>query len=90
MDTRNSNDARTSQHWNTYYRSSNNGGATWSAESRLSSYVSGYRYIGKKGFRFPFGDYFGLAIDNHDTTHVVWGEGMNYQSPGSIWYAGGR
>ena len=83
-------DTRNASQWNTYYRSSNNGGATWSDETRLSSYVPGYRYIGKKGFRFPFGDYFGVAIDNHDDTHVVWGEGMNYQSPGSIWYAGGR
>ena len=90
MDTRNGNETRSPQQWNTYYRSSNNGGATWSPESRLSSYVPGYRYIGKKGFHFPFGDYFGIAIDNHDDTHVVWGEGMNYQSPGSIWYAGGR
>ena len=65
-------------------------GASWSDEAKLSGYVRGYRYITKKGFRFPFGDYFGIAIDNHDDTHVVWGEGMNYQSPGSIWYAGGR
>jgi hypothetical protein len=88
MDTRNA--TSSPRQWNTWYRSSNNGGATWSAESRLSSYVPGYRYIDKKGFRFPFGDYFGLAIDNHDATHAVWGEGMNYQSPGSIWYAAGR
>ncbi len=83
-------DTRKAPYWNTYYRSSSNGGATWSDESKLSGYVRGYRYIGKKGFRFPFGDYFGIAIDNHDDTHVVWGEGMNYQSPGSIWHAGGR
>jgi hypothetical protein len=83
-------DSRNAQQWNTYYRSSNNGGATWSNESKLSSYVPGYRYISRKGFHFPFGDYFGIAIDNHEDTHVVWGEGMNYQSPGSIWYASGR
>jgi hypothetical protein len=83
-------DTRNTSQWNTYYRSSNNGGATWSDETKLSGYVPGYRYIGRKGFRFPFGDYFGVAIDNHEDTHVVWGEGMNYQSPGSIWYAGGR
>lgn len=76
--------------WNTYYRSSNNGGAVWSEESKLSRYVRGYRYINRKGFRFPFGDYFGIAIDHRDDTHVVWGEGMNYQSPGSIWHATGK
>lgn len=76
--------------WNTYYRSSNNGGATWSEETRMSGFVPGYKYIGKKGFRFPFGDYFSLAIDNREDTHAVWGEGMNYQSPGSIWHASGK
>jgi len=83
-------DARNAPYWNAYYRSSSNGGATWGEEIRLSSYVPGYRYIATKGFRFPFGDYFGMAIDNHEDTHVVWGEGLNYQSPGSIWHASGR
>jgi hypothetical protein len=83
-------DTRNAQQWNTYYRSSTNGGGTWSDETRLSGYVRGYRYISKKGFRFPFGDYFGIAIDNRSDTHAVWGEGMNYQSPGSIWYSSGR
>jgi hypothetical protein len=23
-------------------------------------------------------------------THAVWGEGLNYDSPGSIWYTNGR
>jgi len=88
MDQRNS--SGNSPYWNTYYRSTSNGGATWGEEIRISGYVRGYRYIGKEGFRFPFGDYFGMAIDNHGDTHVVWGEGMNYQSPGSIWHASGR
>jgi len=83
-------DARNAPYWNTYYRSSSNGGATWGEEIRLSNYVPGYRYITKNGFRFPFGDYFGMTIDNRDDTHVVWGEGLNYQAPGSIWHASGR
>ncbi len=88
MDQRSS--TSTSSNWNTYYRSSSNGGATWGEEIQISGYVPGYSYIGEEGFRFPFGDYFGLAIDNHGDTHVVWGEGLNYQSPGSIWHASGR
>jgi hypothetical protein len=76
--------------WNTYFRSSTNGGATWSAVTRLSSPARGYDYILPRGFRFPFGDYFGLAIDSDGATHAVWGEGRNYKSPGSIWYARGR
>ena len=79
-----------SPYWNTYYRSSSNGGATWGEEIQISGYVPGYSYISDEGFSFPFGDYFGLAIDNHGETHVVWGEGLNYQSPGSIWHASGR
>jgi hypothetical protein len=76
--------------WNTYYHSSTNGGATWNAETQLSTPVRGYDYILQGGFRFPFGDYFSLAIDGEGTTHAVWGEGRNYKSPGSIWYAQGR
>jgi hypothetical protein len=76
--------------WNTYYRSSTNGGATWSPETQLSGPAQGYDYILPTGFRFPFGDYFSMAIDDQSTTHVVWGEGQDYKSPGSIWYTRGR
>jgi len=76
--------------WNTYYRSSTNGGATWSPEAQLSSSASGYDYILANGFRFPFGDYFSLAIDSEGATQAVWGEGSNYKYPGSIWYTRGR
>ena len=76
--------------WNTFYRSSTNGGASWGAETRLSGPARGYDYILPGGFRFPFGDYFGMAIDSEGTTHAVWGEGRNYKAPGSIWYTRGR
>ena len=76
--------------WNTFYRSSTNGGATWSQEAQLSGLARNYDYILSGGFRFPFGDYFGIAIDNEGNTHAVWGEGQDYKSPGSIWYTRGR
>lgn len=76
--------------WNTYLRTSTNGGATWSPETRLSSPAQGYDYILPTGFRFPFGDYFSMTIDNEGATHVVWGEGQDYKAPGSIWYTRGR
>jgi hypothetical protein len=76
--------------WNTFYRSSTNGGATWSAEVRLSSPSRGYDYIYPGGFLFPFGDYFSLTIDSEGLTHAVWGEGRDYKSPGSIWHTRGR
>jgi hypothetical protein len=76
--------------WNVYYRSSANGGASWSAETNLSTYVAGYTYIQSGGYSYPFGDYFEMDIDEQGTTHAVWGEGLNYQTPGSIWYARGK
>jgi hypothetical protein len=89
MDTRKV-DAQNHPLWNTFYRASTNGGATWSPESQLSSSVRGYDYILPNGFLFPFGNLFSIGIDNLGTTHVVWGEGRNYSSPGSIWYTHGR
>jgi hypothetical protein len=83
-------DTRAGSLWNTYYRSSTDGGATWSAEVDLSTYVSGFSYIQPDGFSFPYGDYYELDIDDQGNTHVIWGEGLNYNSPGSIWYAKGR
>jgi hypothetical protein len=91
MDSRESDGERVNHPlWNTYYRSSTNGGATWSAETQLSSPVRGYDYILPNGFRFPFGDFFSLAIDGEGATHAVWGQGRNYKSPGTIWYSRGR
>jgi hypothetical protein len=36
------------------------------------------------------GDYFEMDIDDRGDTHAVWGEGLDYQTPGSIWYTRGR
>jgi hypothetical protein len=52
--------------------------------------VAEYNYIFADGFSFPFGDYFEMTIDENGATHAVWGEGLNYDSPGSIWYARGK
>lgn len=76
--------------WNVYYRSSTNGGSTWSNEVDLSTFVAGYTYIFSDGFRFPFGDYYEMDIDEQGTTHAIFGEGYSYDSPGSIWYVRGK
>jgi len=76
--------------WNTYYRSSTNGGTTWSAEIDVSTYISGLDYIYNDGFRFPFGDYYELDLDDQGTTHLVMGQGYSYDTPGSVWYVRGR
>lgn len=83
-------DDRSGGAWNVYARRSSDRGTTWSAEADLSTPVPGYDYITPAGFRFPFGDYFEAALDAHGDAHVVWGEGFNYDSPGSIWYSRGR
>jgi hypothetical protein len=76
--------------WNVYYRSSTNAGSTWTTEVDLSTFVSGFTYIFSDGFRFPFGDYFEMDIDEQGTAHLIFGEGYSYDSPGSIWYVKGK
>jgi hypothetical protein len=90
MDNRNSHNG--SPAWNVYYRTSTNGGGTWSAERdiSISTDPTGYNYIWSEGFSYPFGDYFEIDIDGAGTTHAVFGEGLNYDSPGSIWYTKGK
>jgi hypothetical protein len=83
-------DARVGPLWNTYTRRSSNSGANWSAEIDISTFVPGFSYIQADGFSFPFGDYYEMDIDDRGTTHVVWGEGLNYDTPGSIWYSKGN
>ncbi|MFN8059855.1 MAG: sialidase family protein [Vicinamibacterales bacterium] len=83
-------DARAGGAWNTFVRRSTDGGASWSATSDVSTFVPGFSYIQSTGFTFPFGDYFEMTIDDVGATHLVWGEGLNYDGPGSIWYSRGQ
>jgi BNR repeat-like domain len=79
-----------SARWNTYYRTSGNQGKTWSEETQLSRFVSGYDYKfarPKAGYLQPYGDYFELDIDGNGRSHVLWGEGPSYLGPGNIWYS---
>ena len=76
--------------WNVYYRNSTNGGSTWSNEVDISTYSEGFSYIFTDGFRFPFGDYFEMDLDENGTAHLVFGEGYDYNAPGSIWYTRGQ
>jgi hypothetical protein len=83
-------DDRSSGAWNTYVRRTTNGGASFGAETDLSTPVAGFDYITSAGFRFPFGDYFEADYDPQGTLHAIFGEGRDYQTPGSIWYVRGR
>jgi hypothetical protein len=80
----------TGTHWNVVYRASTDAGTTWTAPRNISSPVAGVSYVYPDGFSFPFGDYYELAIDGDGLTHAVFGEGQNYDKPGSIWYTHGQ
>ena len=76
--------------WNVWYRATTNHGASWSRTVRLSNRGSGAPYKSNVGFRFPYGDYFGITVDSHGTTDVAWSEGTNYDGPGGTWWAQSR
>lgn len=73
--------------WNLFYRSSGDGGASWSAETRVSGFVAGYSYLTANGFGLPYGDYFQMAVDSSGGTQIAWGESSSYAGPGNIWTA---
>jgi BNR repeat protein len=83
-------DARQAPLWNVYYRRSTDGGARFTAEVDLSTFVAGFSYIQPGGFGYPFGDYYEMDIDDRGDSQLVWGEGLNWLTPGSIWYTRGR
>ncbi|MGH2463280.1 MAG: sialidase family protein [Candidatus Limnocylindria bacterium] len=76
--------------WNTYYRSSTNGGTSWSAERKLSAFVAGFTYkfaTPADGYLQPYGDYFEIDITGANKTVALWGEGNSYFGPGNVWFA---
>jgi hypothetical protein len=73
--------------WNLWYRATGNGGASWSPAARVSDRGSGAPYKTSAGFRFPYGDYFGMTVDSHGTSYLAWSEGTSYYGPGSTWWA---
>ena len=64
-----------------------NQGASWSPAARVSNRGSGAPYKTKAGFRFPYGDYFGMTVDSHGVSYLAWSEGKSYDGPGSTWWA---
>jgi hypothetical protein len=76
--------------WNTYYRTTKDGGTTWSPIVRLSDRTNGAPYKNHAGYMFPYGDYLGLSVDRAGVNHVIWGEGASYDGPGGTWYTRGQ
>ena len=79
-------DTRMDGSWNVFYRTSANGGASWSGETRISGYVPGYYYLTSSGFGLPYGDYWEMDVDSAGNTQMAWGESNCYSTcPGNIW-----
>jgi hypothetical protein len=77
--------------WNVWYRSSTDGGATWStAGQRMSAYMPTESQSGPNGFLFPYGDYMRIELDPScgGQPVMVWGEGRDWaggpSAPGHI------
>ncbi len=72
--------------WNVWYRSSTDGGATWSAPTRISDASGGAAYKTAVGFAEVYGDYGELAITSAGKSIAIWGEGASYTGPGGVWF----
>jgi hypothetical protein len=72
--------------WNIWYRSSADGGATWTAPVRISDAISGAGYKSASGFQEFYGDYGEIAITSAGKTIGVWGEGFSWTGPGGAWF----
>jgi BNR repeat-like domain len=73
--------------WNVWYRSSSNGGQSWSTPVKISDASAGAAaYINKDGFDEIYGDYGEIAVTNTGKTVATWGEGLSYTGPGGSWF----
>jgi BNR repeat-like domain len=72
--------------WNVWYRSSSNGGRTWSAPVKLSDATSGAGYKSADGFDEVYGDYGEICITSAGKAIAIWGEGFSWTGPGGVWF----
>lgn len=72
--------------WNTWFRRTTDAGASWARRVRLSTDGPPAAYQRGSGFDFPYGDYFGAAVDRHGRTHVIWGAGESWSGAGGAWF----
>jgi hypothetical protein len=73
--------------WNVWYRSSTDGGATWTAAVKLSDLGSGAAYKTPNGFLEVYGDYGEIDINSAGKAIAIWGEGHSWTGPGGSWFA---
>ncbi len=73
--------------WNVWYRSSTNGGLTWSTPVKIDDAPAGAAgYVNADGFDEIYGDYGEVAVTSSGKTIAVWGEGFSYDGPGGTWF----
>jgi len=74
--------------WNVWYRSSPNGGKTWSSPVRLNDAGAGPPgYVNSDGsFQEIYGDYGEIAVTSAGKTFAAWGEGFSWTGPGGTWF----
>jgi hypothetical protein len=72
--------------WNVFYRSSTDGGASWTSPVKVSDAASGAAYKDADGFDEIYGDYGELAVTNTGKSIAVWGEGLSWAGPGGVWF----
>jgi hypothetical protein len=73
--------------WNVWYRSSSNGGRSWSTPVRIDDAPAGAAgYVNANGFDEIYGDYGEIAVTSAGKTIAVWGEGFSYTGPGGTWF----
>jgi hypothetical protein len=75
--------------WNVWYRSSSNGGRSWSSPVKLddaSADDGNPGYINASGFDEIYGDYGEIAVTSAGKTFATWGEGFSYTGPGGTWF----
>ena len=78
--------AQRNHHWQVWYRTTDDLGATWSVREKISDATSGTVYKHPTGFNEVYGDYGEIAITSTGDTVGVWGEGASYYGPGGVWF----
>jgi len=89
MDDRNGSPIDHVNGFNVWLRTSTTGGTGWTAASqKISAYDASQAQSAPTGFNFPYGDYFGLALNGCGSPMLTWGEGLNWaggaSNPGHV------
>jgi hypothetical protein len=73
--------------WNVWFRSTADGGGTWSAPVRIDDAPAGAAgYINSAGSDEIYGDYGEIDVTSTGKTIAAWGEGFSWIGPGGTWF----